>query len=218
VGLALDRERAAKLALALDFGLKSELELEFELDGALTGLLEWAQMGTRGSPRYRARARAFDLGRRRPRSSERELELKLWMARRSGGSQEVEFVAALKRDLARVIDLARMIEHSTLGLTDSQFAARIEELSAELPAGPAAWWREKWVEWNERLIATARSRDFGRIRGITNEEVGELKDYYDAHLLLVECIEAARGLTTKARQYVETTMLLPYTDIWPFHG
>lgn len=71
----------------------------------------------------------------------------------------------------------------------------------------------------ERLKAVAfERRGIGLEWRFTNEEKALLEQYERANRLVVDCMNAAEGLTTEARQQIETTMLLPYEEVPDFQA
>jgi hypothetical protein len=69
--------------------------------------------------------------------------------------------------------------------------------------------------WRQRVRACAvRHRDIGHDWNFTDEQKQVLVDYYNAHLLLIESMAAARGLTTMTYKHVLETMLLPWDDLY----
>ena len=67
--------------------------------------------------------------------------------------------------------------------------------------------------WSERIrfIATEH-RDMGHEWRFTNTQTDLLKKYYSANLLLLDCMNAVRGLTNKTRHHIENMMLLPWEE------
>ncbi len=150
------------------------------------------------------RARALDLARARA------LDLALALDRARG------LALYLALDLARDLDLARaraLDNARSLGL--AQLVNELESLRAELPASPSeSWLRDQFPAWTERLRATAlHHRDIGHDFDLTPQDAQLLEQYLRANLLILECMNTARGLSTQVRDYIESTMLLPADQI-----
>ena len=96
-------------------------------------------------------------------------------------------------------------------------AVELRSLQAEVPRKvDPVWWRRHGPAWLEKLRAVSiRHRDIGHEWGFTPDQRKLLNSYYDANCLLVDCMNAAKTLTTKTRQQIEDTMLLPWDEIYP---
>lgn len=71
----------------------------------------------------------------------------------------------------------------------------------------------------KRLKAVAfERRGVGLEWGFSNREKALLEQYERANRLVVDCMNAAEGLTAETRQRIEMTMLLPYEEIPEFQA
>ncbi|HEY9630370.1 MAG TPA: NACHT domain-containing protein [Coleofasciculaceae cyanobacterium] len=70
------------------------------------------------------------------------------------------------------------------------------------------WWRQGGHEWALNTLEICRQTDDGKA-DIPQPPKDILKQYYDANLLLLDCIGRAGAITTSVRESVETTLLLP---------
>lgn len=179
---ALARDLA--LARALDPSMASDLAVELALTDALDGAL--------------AVQKALDkISVRQPREAH------------SRSRQQYDF-----RDLARDLlhNLARSEE--AIKYSAPTLASQLGALRNELPktADTVAWVR-KWAGWYRRLATLSELRyDLGSEWGAVANQSGALREYFDATLLLMECMTAARGLTNKMRGVVEESLLLPSVE------
>jgi len=76
------------------------------------------------------------------------------------------------------------------------------------------WWQVNGKSWTEQLIQRVRlKRDIGHNWQFSQQQKQMLKQYYDANLLLAECLNASLFVSSEVREKIEHTLLLPLTEI-----
>lgn len=94
------------------------------------------------------------------------------------------------------------------------FSDKLEQLRKRLSSAPnAAWSISEWAVFYEQLRAALIDRNVGQCWNFDGQQAELLDTYYRANLLLLECIEAARGLRNEVRRAVEDSILLPWTEL-----
>ena len=80
------------------------------------------------------------------------------------------------------------------------------------------WWRENGSRWIKMLrYAATEYRGIGQDWQFTPQQQQKLRQYYDANLLLVECLNRDCRVSLNVRQEIEETLLLPIADIQRRH-
>ena len=158
----------------------------------------------------RALSFAIVLGLTRPRDmgSERDLASELDIACERDLESELDgwLTGALNRHFA----LSFAIKVSRL--LSAPLTTELEILRSEKPDASANDGR--WICWTDKLRETIiRHRDFGHDWRFTPTQSALLREYHDAHFLLIDCMDAARGLTNKTRQLIEDTIMLPWDEL-----
>jgi predicted NACHT family NTPase len=72
------------------------------------------------------------------------------------------------------------------------------------------WWKANGTAWREQLRdAMICERNIGNNWQFNEQQKEVLKQYYEANLLLVECLNSNYYVTRKVRSQIENTLLLP---------
>jgi predicted NACHT family NTPase len=175
----------------------------------------------------RSRANAIDLDLSLARALDRAfddtvvraLHLDSSLVRAVGLDRDLDFDHDLDSALAEALDLAlfRALAGAVSAATivAPAIIPELQKLRNEVRlALDQGWWREQWPAWRERLRDTAiRHRNIGHDWRFTSKQMVLLGEYYRSNVFLVECMNAARGLTNKTRQSVADAMLLPWDEI-----
>ncbi|MBD1831591.1 NACHT domain-containing NTPase [Cyanobacteria bacterium FACHB-472] len=75
-------------------------------------------------------------------------------------------------------------------------------------------WQEKRKNWCDELrTAMIKYRNIGHNWQFNDEQLEFLKQYYDANLLLVQCLNSDCYVSREVRQEIEDTLLLPIAEI-----
>jgi hypothetical protein len=77
------------------------------------------------------------------------------------------------------------------------------------------WWTTHGYEWTDDLRQVMITyRDIGHDWQFTNEQKKLLQQYYDANLLLIQCLNSDCCYVSRhVRQSIEDTLLLPYEKL-----
>lgn len=131
--------------------------------------------------------------------------LGLWEEMASSIARSSVGAALIRRSVA--LSLA---EIAGRGLQPADFARKLEDLAVEM----AKYKSPSIFEWNEKLRSLAmRFLNIGYDFGLSSEDATVLDRYESANLFLLDCIEAAKGVTNKTRRFIEQSMLLPADEI-----
>ncbi|MBW4575173.1 MAG: NACHT domain-containing NTPase [Aphanothece sp. CMT-3BRIN-NPC111] len=117
---------------------------------------------------------------------------------------------ALSKDIEYLLDYPLEIE----------LKKAIQKLEYELPNPNQkqekfkAWWKENRKNWCDKLrYAMIKYRNISHNWQFSDEQMEALKQYYDANLLLVECLNSNCDVSREVRQEIEDTLLLPIAEI-----
>jgi predicted NACHT family NTPase len=175
--------RRLYLALALALDLDLDLDLAFYHARSLDIDLD------RDLNLDRARALDFDL----------DLDLALYRA--------LARASALYRALARA-------KNPDLKLQLQDMFDRLPDTSQENQANFHKWWQTNGTQWTKDLREIMIvHRNIGHDWQFTPEQKQLLQKYYDANLLLVECLNSDCYISRPIRQEIEDTLLLPIAEI-----
>lgn len=114
----------------------------------------------------------------------------------------------IRRVLERAIDRAKVVE--------PDLAIKLQKLRKQLPdlrenkKGFEKWWQANGQTWIEQLrAATISYRQLGHDWQFSDRQRHLLQQYHYANKLLVECLYSNCYATSKVRQEIEETLLLP---------
>ena len=75
------------------------------------------------------------------------------------------------------------------------------------------WWKTNYEQWTKELRQVCIDhRNIGHDWQFTKEQIKLLNQYYEANLLLVECINRS-DISEQVREEIESTLLLPVLSI-----
>lgn len=121
---------------------------------------------------------------------------------------------------ARTPDRASILEHS---LEIAQIAGdldlkqELKHLKAQIPGNSQEaeqWWTENGQTWTQNLRSVMiQYRNIGHDWQFTDEQYELLKHYYNANLLLVDCLNSCLYVSRDVRQEIEDTLLLPIDEL-----
>lgn len=75
------------------------------------------------------------------------------------------------------------------------------------------WFKNDFYKWSEQVkIVTIKYRNIGHNWQFTEEYKSQLRQYYDANKLLVDCLNSSRNLSPTTIAHIEETFLLPQTQ------
>ena len=76
------------------------------------------------------------------------------------------------------------------------------------------WWEKYGASWiQQRRTASIEHRNIGHRLQFDDEQKQKLQQYYDANLLLVECLDSDCYVSLQVRQEIDDTLLLPIAEI-----
>jgi predicted NACHT family NTPase len=115
----------------------------------------------------------------------------------------------LNRALNLTLDLALALA-SELKLQLQELRDRLPDTSEENREAFNQWWQTNGQQWTEdlRQVSTTH-RNIGHDWQFTKAQKHLLQQYYDANLLLIECLNSDGYVSRSVRQEIEDTLLLP---------
>jgi predicted NACHT family NTPase len=173
----------------------------------------------------------LDLDRARARTSDLDLDLALALVldralnRALALTLDCARVRALDcawdRALDRALNRARALALALDRLQNRELKLKLQEISDRLPKTSQEnlenfklWWQTNGTQWTEDLRQiTIAHRNIGHDWQFTEAQKQLLQKYYDANLLLVECLNSDCYISRPIRQEIEDTLLLPIAEI-----
>ncbi|MBW4542015.1 MAG: NACHT domain-containing NTPase [Myxacorys chilensis ATA2-1-KO14] len=94
------------------------------------------------------------------------------------------------------------------------FLERITCQSNQIGRGSASWWILNGNVWKEKF-KKFMTKYKSHLRGLkfNQQELSELRNYYDTNKLLVDCLNSECYVSPEVRQEIEETLLLPMSEI-----
>ncbi len=121
-------------------------------------------------------------------------------------------ISVLNSVVARAIDRARLIDPE-LEQVLQQLKKQVSHLDTD-SKGFEVWWKNNGEAWTEQLRAIMISyRHLGHDWQFSKQQKDALKQYYEANQLLVDCLNSNCYVTSRVRQEIEETLLLPLTEL-----
>ncbi len=127
-----------------------------------------------------------------------------------------DFVFELASAIARLLTLS-LDWSEDAGFTG--FKCQLQAIHYRLPdpkdrAQLKQWWEQNGAEWTEDLRQIMiKYRNIGHDWQFTSEQKQKLQEYYDANLLLAQCLNSECYVSREVREEIEATMLLPMSEI-----
>jgi predicted NACHT family NTPase len=121
-------------------------------------------------------------------------------------------------DLARAFDPTPKINIACNFARDPVLKQKLQSLANQLPntsgANHEKWWKINEEQWIEDLgHVMLEHRNIGHDWQFTAAQKALLQQYYDANLLLVECLNSDCYVSRSVREEIEATLLLPMEEI-----
>jgi hypothetical protein len=114
--------------------------------------------------------------------------------------------------------ISRAIERASL--IDPELEDILQKLKQQIAYADAdsqgfkVWWDKNGEAWTEQLRAIMISyRNFGHDWQFSNQQKEALKQYYDANILLINCLNSNCYVTNSVRQQIENSLLLPFAEL-----
>jgi predicted NACHT family NTPase len=119
--------------------------------------------------------------------------------------------------LAIVLVLARardLVEDPKFKRKLQTILDRIPDTSDKKRGNFKKWWEANGQQWTEDLRQiTIAHRNIGHDWQFTDTQKALLQQYYDANLLLVECLNSDCYVSRSVREEIEATLLLPISEL-----
>ncbi|MBD2328918.1 NACHT domain-containing NTPase [Alkalinema sp. FACHB-956] len=183
------------------------LEHDFDLDCILKHLLDLLQMVSHEIKHYMRLDKKLDT--EDDPALYRNLECAL-----EGASENCSMVVWFLEDT-----LDRTVNYLLAGILRDQLQRLNNQINRARLASHDVfrrWWRahgKKWTENLRQLMIT--HRNIGHDWQFTEEQKQLLRQYYDANLLLVQCLNSDCYVSRSVRQEIEETLLLPEIPLNP---
>ncbi len=139
---------------------------------------------------------------------DRALAVKFSSASSQASSSRIDFYRNFDR--FRVFDRVLILAH------DSELQQKLREIKDKLPyidswEGYKQWWKDNGQTWIDQLSAVMiQYRNIGHNWQFTRTQEKLLQQYYDANILLVDCLNSDCYVSREVRDDIEATLLLPY--------
>ncbi|MBW4680457.1 MAG: NACHT domain-containing NTPase [Microcoleus vaginatus WJT46-NPBG5] len=193
---------------AFDFGLS------LILSRALNRILDLSLILSRTLDLSRVLDRALD------RALDLDLSLILSRALILDRALDLDLDLSLVLDLDRALDLSLALSLALDRALDLSLKEALQELKEQLPIINAEekifeqWWKDNGRAWAEQLRAVMiKYRNIGHDWQFNEQQEKLLEQYYDANLLLIDCLNSDCYVSREVRQEIEDTLLLPIAEI-----
>jgi predicted NACHT family NTPase len=183
-------EKAVNRSRVRDRSLNRTVELIYTLDDSFNSAFNLNHL----SERYLNLSTAFDLA--------FDLALDLSLISHNHDFNINQFIA---------LKFSLVFSHAPK-ISDDVLRQTIQVLHSQLPNASKdfyQWWQSYGEEWNCQLRQVCiERRNIGHDWQFTDEQVELLDQYYEANLLLIECMNRSY-VSKQVREEIESTMLLP---------
>ena len=120
-------------------------------------------------------------------------------------------------EYAKTRDRASILKNSLEIVGDPNLRQELQNLKAQISGHSQEteqWWTEQGKTWTEELRSVMiQYRNIGHDWQFTDEQYELLKHYYNANLLLVDCLNTCHYVSRDVRQEIEETLLLPIDEL-----
>lgn len=115
----------------------------------------------------------------------------------------------------------RILDGDLYRVLNPEFQLALRELKEQLPKKgnqeeKAKWWESNsntWIEQLRTLMIKYHDPDLEHDWQFNEQQNQLLKQYHDANILLVDCLNSDCYVSREVRQYIEETLLLPISEI-----
>jgi predicted NACHT family NTPase len=121
--------------------------------------------------------------------------------------------------LAKNSTLERVIKNDVALVREKKMKLNLQRLYYRLPSRNNEikfneWWQKHGKKFTEELrAAMMKYRNIGHDWQFTDAQKTKLQEYYDANLLLANCLNSECYVSREVREEIEATMLLPMAEI-----
>ena len=154
----------------------------------------------------------------------RALELALDLTLVFALERDLELALVLDRALDRALDRGlgpiHALDRALNRTFEPELRQALQELKEQLPNRDCnkdrlkKWWQANAQAWTKQLRAVMiKHRNIGHEWQFSEQQKELLKQYYDANLLLVDCLKSSGNVTPAVRSHIEETLLLPIASI-----
>jgi hypothetical protein len=126
------------------------------------------------------------------------------------------FAVAVAREIAAALEIQnsptpskKQLKERDKAITNINFQSEAVAFCLENIPVPI----EMDMTWIDQSIAQISSRNIGQDWHFSYQQMKELRQYYDANKLLVDCLNRAANVTPAVREKIEETLLLPIAEI-----
>lgn len=127
-------------------------------------------------------------------------------------------------DLATIaFQRIRAIDYVLERNPEPELKQKLEKLKAQAPdisaeeGGVRTWWKEEGMRWDFEMknviVEYSSLAEDWQFNEFSNDQKESLKEYYEANLLLMQCLNGDCYVSREVRQEIEDTLLLPITEI-----
>jgi predicted NACHT family NTPase len=203
--------------------MKQRIDLLIGNDLELQHFLEWMQKKSESvESLYKlagVRALYYDFALDPARARTRPLALGLDAA--LGQTEDPVFAIDHKLTFMLTRALEHKLSRSNIQIKDPELNTHLQELHDQLPDDAQKktdrfqkWWQQNGDRWREDLRQIMiKYRNIGHDWQFTDEQKQKLQEYYDANLLLANCLNSECYVSREVREEIEATMLLPLAEI-----
>ncbi len=134
---------------------------------------------------------------------------------------------ALNRTRAPTLDGSQTLDHAVIDTLSSTIVRTLDpdpqrslqQLKDQLPDPDNwkrfdEWWQVNGHAWTKQLRSVMIAyRNIGHDWQFNEQQKELLEQYYEANLLLVDCLNSSSDVTPAVRSHIEETLLLPIAEI-----
>ena len=125
---------------------------------------------------------------------------------------------AVALNIPRSKNILRVLEHNLDFVPELKLALQAlnKQISSKMPDDSESckkWWKANCKTLRKQLrSATVKYRNIGHDWQFSNEQKDQLQQYFDANLLLIDCLNSGCCVSRDVRQEIEDTLLLPMSE------
>jgi predicted NACHT family NTPase len=116
-------------------------------------------------------------------------------------------------------DRSYLFQNAIRYTSDSKLKEALQLLKAELQEADESkdkfkvWWEFHGQAWIKKLRSVMKPRNIGHDWQFSLQQEERVKQYYDANILLVDCLNSGCVVSDGVRKEIEETLLLPFDEI-----
>ena len=161
---------------------------------------------------------AYALGKDDTSTANSELDLDLNLIRIYSHALEASFKLDINTTNAITSELIIQLNNLVKLVKSSELTYCVQNLLAQLSSisnnNCMEWWEINGEQWRKTLNNAMKiNRDIGHDWKFTDQQLQLLQQYYDANLLLIECLNSDCYVSRHVRELIESTLLLPIEEL-----